>query len=371
MPKAISKNEKGSSLAYRALWPRAVGLGCGSLAVASVFLERDESLWVWGLLFWNAFIWPWMAYALSRNANSVLAVERRYVLFDSLTGGFWIGAMAYNTLPAVMFLAMLAMNNTAAGGVKMVLQGGGLQLLGMVLAALLGFGFAPYTSQMVIYACIPMLVIHPFTLGLVLYKLASQLSRHKTSLRTLSRIDSLTQLFNSGYWRELLQFEYERCHRGQMASVALIDIDHFKTTNDHYGHLIGDAVLAQVAERIRANLRAVDKSGRYGGDEFCILLPGLNAQQAWPVLERLRQDVEALRVEAEPDLKISLSIGIASFSTDYKNANDWLHAADQGLYAAKSRGRNCIVLADELTPAAEATWPRATRLELHPEDWRL
>ena len=344
----------GLALVRRSFLPRAIGLGVGFFCVAAVLREQGAALWLWAVLVAHCYLWPLLALRLAQRAEAPLRVERRQVLLDSLMGGFWIATIQFNVLPTVMMLSMLAMNNTAAGGARMVGLGLGAQVVGMGLAVLLfGFGWQPLTSQTVIYACIPMLVVHPLTIGLVLYQLAVQLGRSKRALRHLSRTDSLTQLFNRGYWKECLGQEFERCRQMAVpACLVLIDVDHFKHANDRHGHVAGDSVLREVGECISRNLRGADTAGRYGGDEFCVLLPRATPAQAYEVLERVRAAVSALRfVEAE-DLQVSLSIGIAGYSQALADTTAWLNAADAALYQAKNQGRNCIVLAD--TPPAEA-----------------
>ena len=342
------------SYAQRVLLPRAVGLAVGFFCVAGVLWGKGHSPWLWGLLLWFCYLWPLMAYRITSRSPRPRELERRFVLFDSLMGGFWIATIQFNVLPSVMMLSMLAMNNTAAGGARFVAQGFVLQAFGMALSGLvLGFGFSPDTSQAELYACIPMLVIHPMTIGLVLYRLAIQLSRHKKALRDLSRTDSLTQLFNRGYWKERLQQVFEHCRQAQQpASLALIDVDHFKTTNDCHGHVIGDLVLRRLSEFMRSHLRAEDLAGRYGGDEFCVLLPGLQPEAAREVLARLSRELAGEAWERVPELRVSLSIGIAGFDPAMPDATEWLRRADQALYEAKGQGRDRIVLASELDAAA-------------------
>ncbi|CAD5108704.1 diguanylate cyclase [Zestomonas carbonaria] len=337
----------GLSFVRRAFLPRAIGLAVGFFAVAGVLWGRAEPLWLWGLLALYCYVWPLVAYRIAIRSAAPYAAEQRHVLLDSLMGGFWIATIQFNVLPTVMLLSMLAMNNTATGGARFVGLGFLLQLVGMGLSVLLfGFGFSPQTTQQHVYACIPMLVVHPLTIGLVLYRLAIQLGKHKKALRELSRTDSLTRLFNRGYWKDCLQIEFDHCRQArQMASLALIDVDNFKATNDQHGHVTGDSVLRTVGERIRQSLRSEDLAGRYGGDEFCIVLPHADPALAQEILERLRGEVAGLRFAEAPDLRVSLSIGVAGFDPRLADATAWLRAADHALYEAKRLGRNRIVLA--------------------------
>ncbi|KAF1068656.1 MAG: putative diguanylate cyclase DgcC [Pseudomonas citronellolis] len=341
------------SFARRVFLPRAVGLAVGFFCVAGVFWEQGRPAWLWALVLWFCYGWPLMAYRITRASQRPRELERGFVQFDSLMGGFWIATIGFNVLPSVMMLSMLAMNNTAAGGARMVLRGFVAQFLGMLLSVLaFGLVFSPDTSQRELYACIPMLIVHPMTIGLVLYRLAVQLSQHKKALRDLSRTDSLTQLFNRGYWKECLQAAFEQCREsGESASLALIDVDHFKTANDRHGHMVGDLVLRRLSDLMRLRLRAEDLAGRYGGDEFGVLLPGVGPDEARRVLERLGQELAAQHWENVPELTVGLSIGVAAYDADMVNATDWLRRADQALYEAKRQGRGRIILAAETSLA--------------------
>lgn len=346
MTQPIATPKPGLSFAKRTSIPRAIGLAVGFFSVAGVLWGRQHSPLLWVLLLSYCFAWPWLAYFLSRLATSPFLSERRHVLFDSMMGGFWIATIQFNLLPTVMMLSMLAMNNTATGGARFVGLGLLFQLIGIALSvAFIGFNVSLETTQQVVYGCIPMLVIHPMTIGMVLYQLAMQLGQHKKILRNLSRTDSLTQLFNRGYWVECLQLTFDQCKTGRkQACLALIDVDNFKHTNDQHGHIIGDDILLMVAERLRQSIRAGDLAGRYGGDEFCVLLPNTEPSQALDVMERLRQDIAALQCPSAPNLRISLSIGVAGFDTQLRDATAWLTQADQALYNAKRQGRNRTAL---------------------------
>ncbi len=117
-------------------------------------------------------------------------------------------------------------------------------------------------------------MLYPLALGWICFRQAYTLGLHKRELLALSRTDSLTGLLNHGAWKDQLDIAFQRCRRQQQgAAIALIDIDHFKSINDTYGHVAGDIVLRQLSKMLKQNLRAADIAGRYGGDEFCVILP--------------------------------------------------------------------------------------------------
>ncbi|MDR6981446.1 diguanylate cyclase (GGDEF)-like protein [Rheinheimera pacifica] len=163
-------------------------------------------------------------------------------------------------------------------------------------------------------------------------------------LQQLSKTDYLTQLFNRGHWEESLNQEYKRLQRYPHQSTLLMcDIDHFKRVNDTYGHSAGDLVIQQIADAVRKNLRATDIAGRYGGEEYAILLVETNLEQAAHLAERLRKSVEQLSIKYNSQiLKVTLSIGLAEHNKDMVNYRQWLEAADKALYRSKADGRNRV-----------------------------
>jgi len=209
--------------------------------------------------------------------------------------------------------------------------------------ALFGVRFNPDVSLLQVYTCLPMLTLYPMAIGMVCYELAIKLSEHKRALSALSRTDSLTGLLNHGSWKDLLHLKFHKCRQQQShATIALIDIDHFKQINDTHGHIVGDAVLRQLSLEIRRNLRENDLAGRYGGDEFCVILPQMPLEEAARVMERIRENFSNYRNPQIPELRVSLSIGLADFQRIFTDAATWLNAADRALYAAKDTGRNRV-----------------------------
>lgn len=333
---------KGLSFARRIYWPRIIGLGIGGISVFAALFPLALPGWTWALLLFHGLLWPHLAYQLSTRSAFPYQAERRNLLYDSMLGGFWAATLQFNPLPTVTILSMMAMNNVAAGGLRLFIRGSLAQGIG-ILASWLLFGahFNTQISALQIYACLPMLTLYPLAVGMVCYRLAIKLSEHKRALSALSRTDSLTGLLNHGSWKDLLHIKFHKCQQRQMeACIALIDIDHFKAINDTYGHIIGDAVLRHLSNELRRNLRHDDLAGRYGGDEFCVILPRMNPQQALDVMERLRRVFSQYRHPQVPELKASLSIGLATFDPVYQEPSSWLDAADQALYQAKNTGRN-------------------------------
>lgn len=168
-------------------------------------------------------------------------------------------------------------------------------------------------------------------------------------LRRLSTLDALTGLLNRREFFVQAQQEYERFHRyHHPLALIMADIDYFKQINDEYGHLIGDQVLQRVAETLQNNLRQVDILGRYGGEEFVMMLPEADMQTAQALAERLRTAVAQAVIETlQGPVSVTLSLGVAAISNGHPMSLErLLDSADQMLYAAKKAGRNCVQMWD-------------------------
>ncbi|OFI34501.1 GGDEF domain-containing protein [Alteromonas lipolytica] len=177
---------------------------------------------------------------------------------------------------------------------------------------------------------------------------SSQLNIEKLNnqLTAMSRIDGLTQLFNRRYWQERFQSLYRLAKRRDSSNTAMmLDIDHFKSVNDTYGHQAGDKVIQALAQIIKQQVRETDLAGRYGGEEFAVILSDAPAEGALKVAERIRKVAEATEVTHEGQtIRFTVSLGLAEFSGRYQNEMQWLDIADQALYEAKQNGRNQAVL---------------------------
>jgi len=165
------------------------------------------------------------------------------------------------------------------------------------------------------------------------------------ALWTLATRDPLTRLWNRGAIMDVLQRELSRCCRhSHSIAVIMADIDHFKQVNDTYGHKGGDAAIQEVAERLRGDLRSYDTAGRYGGEEFLIVLPEPIATDAAHVAERLRRRICQTPFDIEGgSLEVTMSFGVAmgTKAADLE-AEKLIRSADSALYEAKQAGRNCV-----------------------------
>jgi diguanylate cyclase (GGDEF)-like protein len=169
----------------------------------------------------------------------------------------------------------------------------------------------------------------------------------QTKLENQSIRDSLTGLFNRHFMQISLERELARAaRRKQILAVFMLDLDHFKTFNDTYGHASGDTVLRAISDIFRSNVRTEDIACRYGGEEFTIILPDVTPAVAYERAESVRRAVESLRMPLEREFydQFTVSIGVALYPSDGEEADQLLRRADQALYRAKRLGRNRVVL---------------------------
>jgi diguanylate cyclase (GGDEF)-like protein len=160
--------------------------------------------------------------------------------------------------------------------------------------------------------------------------------------------DPLTQVVNRSRFMEIAEQEFARCRRyGHPISLWMIDVDHFKAVNDAYGHHAGDVALQSLVATSRQALRDWDVLGRMGGEEFAVLLPETDTDQAILVAERLRQTVAAVGIPVEKDkvVRLTVSTGIATSEDDDTSIEGLLVRADQALYEAKQTGRDKVCVA--------------------------
>jgi diguanylate cyclase (GGDEF)-like protein len=172
----------------------------------------------------------------------------------------------------------------------------------------------------------------------------SRVVGERDTYREKALVDSLTGLWNRAAILELLVRELARGDRdGADVAVVMGDLDHFKNVNDTYGHAAGDRVLAETAQRLRTVVRAYDAVGRYGGEEFLIVLPKCDLEAAARQAERLRTEVAAVPIEFEgQQIAVTISLGVAAGRCAVE---ELVRAADEALYAAKRAGRNRVEVA--------------------------
>ncbi|AKK00570.1 MULTISPECIES: sensor domain-containing diguanylate cyclase [Pseudomonas] len=173
-----------------------------------------------------------------------------------------------------------------------------------------------------------------------------QLQAANAQLQQLSSIDRLTGLYNRGHWEENLKAAYARHLRyGNELSLVMFDIDHFKRVNDTYGHQAGDKVIEQVARVLREHVRDSDAAGRYGGEEFGVVLSDTDKEGAQVFAERLRKAIEGLEVmHGDQRIRFTISLGVADLSQPANSHADLIAWSDHALYTSKESGRNRVTV---------------------------
>ncbi|MEI6438545.1 MAG: GGDEF domain-containing protein [Candidatus Omnitrophota bacterium] len=177
------------------------------------------------------------------------------------------------------------------------------------------------------------------------FALALRRIRLYKDLEGMAIKDGLTQLYTRRYMTERFAEEFGRARlQGLALSLLMIDVDHFKKVNDQDGHLAGDMVLKEVGRIILEQTREVDITGRYGGEEFCVILPDTDKAGALIVAERIRAAVQTRRIKAyDKELSVTVSIGISTAAEDAQQMEELLDKADAAMYRAKKAGRNRVV----------------------------
>lgn len=168
------------------------------------------------------------------------------------------------------------------------------------------------------------------------------LIKANNNLAKIGRTDALTQLYNRGHWEDLCIDEFARGQDSETpSSLIMLDIDHFKVVNDTYGHQAGDDVIRQTSGLLRKSIRDSDIAGRYGGEEFTILLPKTCAKNAAIVAEQIRATIEGHTVHTEGhSINFTVSLGVAECQPIFTKHTEWIEAADKALYKCKEGGRN-------------------------------
>ena len=192
------------------------------------------------------------------------------------------------------------------------------------------------------------IILH-FFVGLI-----SQLDRSEEKLRALSIMDDLTDVYNRRYFLEQAEKEIAKAIRyGNIFSILAVDIDHFKKINDTYGHFAGDAVIQATCNTCMNNLRTMDVFARFGGEEFMFLIPESDKIDVEAFAEKILKALELTEVSYhEHTIKFTVSIGVKTFDGSVTSLDALLKLADEALYEAKRRGRNCIVVHDSAAAAA-------------------
>ena len=327
--------------------PKVIGLPLAMFVVAVSFYGNNIPISAWiALMFWS-LLWPHFAYYFAIKSKFPAKREVTHLYVDAFIMGVWIPLMSFNFIPSIAIMSMHILSIITILGLSRAIIGFIIECLGILVSTLIfDFNFDIESNMNQIFACIPVLIFYPLLVGFTSHKLSLKVAEKQAKLISLSRIDGLTGLNNRRYWENQLDRSFKLNKREESNTcVIFIDVDHFKKINDQYGHIVGDEVLQKISLLIEKTARETDICGRYGGEEFCILLPKTNKTEAKILAERLRKNISSATLHSELEIMGSVSIGIAEMSDNMSNYSEWLTIADNALYKAKSNGRNQTVVA--------------------------
>ncbi|HCR9736820.1 diguanylate cyclase AdrA [Citrobacter sp. FR21RM1OL9030] len=332
----------GLRFARRVRLPRAVGLGWMFLPIAAVLASQPIAGGWWLFLVGWSFVWPHLAWQLASKAIDPLSREIYNLKADAILAGVWVGVMGVNVLPSTALLMMMCMNLMGAGGLRLFIAGMVLMVVScLVTLQLTGITVAFRSAPLEWWSSLPVIVIYPLLFAWVSYQTATKLAEHKRRLQVMSMRDGMTGVYNRRHWEILLRNEFDNCRRYHRdATLLIIDIDHFKSINDTWGHDVGDEAIIALTRQLQMTLRGSDVIGRFGGDEFAVIMCGTPADNAIAAMSRVHERLNALRLPCAPQVILRISVGVAPLTTQIGHYREWLKSADMALYKAKNAGRN-------------------------------
>ena len=331
----------GIQFARRVRLARVIGLAAMFFPVAGILVTHFLAGGWWLLLVGWAFIWPHLAWQLSCRASSPHHQEIFNLKMDAIIAGLWIGVMGINALPTTALVIMVGMNMMGSGGCRLFIPG----IILTFLSALLTL---PPVGRVVVFnpdpvewgLTLPVFVLYPMLFAWLSHRTAVRLAEHKRRLEMMSTRDGMTGVFNRRHWEMLLRNEFEQCRRHNgTATILLIDIDHFKNINDTWGHDVGDEAIIAITRQLQISVRSGDAIGRFGGDEFAVIMSRTTADSAIAVMSRVHERLEKLSLPCAPKETLRISVGVATWGPQFGHYREWLKAADVALYKAKNTGR--------------------------------
>jgi len=331
----------GLRFARRIRLARAAGLAGLFFPVSSALVTHSLSGGWWLLLVGWAFVWPHLAWQLACRADDPHDREILNLKIDAMVAGIWIGLMGVSALPTAALIVTIAMNMMGAGGGRLFIAGLVITLLSTLVTLQLTGGsivFSPEPLEW--WLTLPFLMLYPILFAWLSYRTAIRLAEHRRRLALMSTRDGITGVFNRRHWEILLRNEYEACRRShRVATILLIDIDRFKNINDTWGHDVGDEAIIAITRQLQMTLRAGDVIGRFGGDEFAVIMPGTPAESGIAAMSRVHERLESMSLPGAPGERLQISVGVAAWGPQFEHYRAWLKAADVALYKAKNAGR--------------------------------
>ena len=308
-----------------------------------------------------------------KRRQSALAMRlwERFFTYSFVAAGFCWGVGGWLLLPeafayrAMIFFFLIGMASAAVAVYSIHVWAVMFTILALVLPATLDFALQDSLQERLMALAVVLFVIAAFRSLRITnhfveraHSLSYDLNKAKEHAETLARTDFLTGMNNRRSFYDLCETPFKLAQRyGQDLAAILFDIDQFKTINDAHGHAVGDEVLKHLSRVVAETCRDSDVAGRVGGEEFAILLPHTNAQNAHELAERLREQMEQSVVHGDHGhVKFTASFGVAQMSPECESLEALIAMADGAMYQAKQRGRNCVFV---VAPPAPENAPLA------------
>ncbi|MGY6030859.1 diguanylate cyclase AdrA [Phytobacter sp. AG2a] len=338
----VDHYSEGLQFAKRERLPRAAGLACLFFPLAAEMVSKPTAGGWWVLLVLWIFVWPHLAWQLASRSSDPLASETHNLKADAILAGIWIALTGVNLMPSLALAMMVFITTMGAGGPRLCIAGAILTLVSsLVTLKLTGIAVDPVSPLLTIWLTVPVLLIYPLLFSWVNYRAAIRMEEHKRRLQVMSIRDGMTGVYNRRHWETLLRDEFDNCRRHQRgATLLLIDVDHFKTINDTWGHDVGDEAIVAITRHLQLCLRGSDIIGRFGGDEFAVIMGGTSCESAIAAMTRVHDRLATFRLPNTPQLSLHISVGVAPLTEEMAHYREWLKSADLALYKAKKAGRN-------------------------------
>ncbi len=297
---------------------------------------------------WVRFRYPWYIQSFNIAADILTALLAKSIYLLSIGGAGLLSAKGVSSAVAAGAVFTLV-NHTLVAAVLYLARGVSLRESGTLEVDNLLTDFVLLClggSMAILWNLSPWLIILASSPLLLIYR-----SLNIPTLKEEARIDAKTGVYNIKHFAQVLNEELHRAARfDRPLAVIMADLDLLRNINNSYGHLAGDIVLRGVAEIIKSNLREYDLAARFGGEEFAVLLPEADSQEAYLVADRIRKEVERTRFEVPTSalpIRATVSLGVAHFPEHGREANEVIHQADLAVYQAKLSGRNRICIASD------------------------
>lgn len=324
---------------------RQMGTFLCFISFAAVFSYLQYSIFLYIILAINAFIWPVFAYYYAKRAHDMVKVTNITLVVDAAFGGIWVAVMQMSPMPSLIIIAILISDRYIAGGAK-ILKRSIIALLSgfFIVWTILGFKVNLQFNAFMVWASIPLATIYMLSLSVVTRNLSAQLIKKNREFERIALTDPSLDIPNRRLFEQRLQATFMQAQRNNTpAHLMLLDVDHFKSINDTFGHEMGDYFLSEISTVLRRLIGPKDTPARFGGDELAVIVVDLSNDEILQLAEAIREATRKIRIKSDQQFEITISIGIASVE-NMNTVSEWFSLADRALYAVKRQGRDGVQL---------------------------